>query len=261
MITYIRPILLIALVLLSAERSFAKDWRGITPLRSTRADVIRLLNQCSDQREACVFSLAQEDVYILFSGGLGDEYVECSKSLPPETVMFIHVEPKTKLKLDDLRLDKKKLRVFGPSAPISRGSKGYETIDGLVIETFRGRIVQLEYIADPSDRHRCPAYYEQPESFIHTLIIHPPLGVYILCPDTAVTAGTNLVLRAYADVNAKRGPTWRVNAGKILSGQHTYKVILDKAGLASQTIEVTAEMADAFGHVVPALCKVSFLPN
>ena len=53
-------LLLVASVKNSAE---AKEWRGLTPLHSTRADVIRLLNQCSNQREACRFSLEGEKLF------------------------------------------------------------------------------------------------------------------------------------------------------------------------------------------------------
>src|SRR6185295_1635704 len=126
---------------------------------------------------------------------------------------FIQVEPKTKLKLGDLHLDKKMLKVFDPSAPVGRGNKGYQTRDGLIIDTFRGRVLQLDYILDPSEWPLCPSYYEEPELFVQTLTVHPPLTVSIYCPE-AVTAGTKLTLRADASVDAKRGPTWAVNAGK-----------------------------------------------
>ena len=65
---YRRTALIVVFTLLAVQDCFAKEWRGIAPLRSTRADVVRLFNQCSDQAEACTFSLAQEEVYILFSG-------------------------------------------------------------------------------------------------------------------------------------------------------------------------------------------------
>ena len=105
--SYFRASLILGLVLFAVEGCFAKEWRGIAPLRSTRADVVRLLNQCSEQMEACAFNLAQEEVYILFSGGLGDGYNECAKRLSPETVIFIQVLPKSNLKLNDLYPDKK----------------------------------------------------------------------------------------------------------------------------------------------------------
>jgi len=77
-------LILIRIVLIStAETSYAKEWRGIVPLRSTRSDVVRLLNQCSDQMEACRFTLETENVHILFSGGLPAAYHECAKRLPP----------------------------------------------------------------------------------------------------------------------------------------------------------------------------------
>ncbi|HEX6728946.1 MAG TPA: hypothetical protein VF074_03000, partial [Pyrinomonadaceae bacterium] len=94
-------------LLAASELSYAKEWRGLVPLRSTRSDVVQLLNQCSDQREACRFTLNTENVHILFSGGLPPEYGGCATRLPPETVMFISVEPTTKLKLANLRLDKR----------------------------------------------------------------------------------------------------------------------------------------------------------
>jgi hypothetical protein len=221
MLKYLRNVFLIALILLGSERIFAKEWRGIIPLRSTRADVVRLLGQCAEQREACVFSLAEEKVYILFSGGLQDAYQDCAKRLAAETVVFIHVQPKSKLRLEDLHLNRRQLTVFDSTAPLDRGSKGYRTMDGLVVDVFKGRVVQLEYIADPSDQYVCQSYYEQPELFIQTLMVHPPLTLAIDCPSYVVTSGTKLTLRAFAGVDSKRGPDWAVNAGKIISGQHT----------------------------------------
>ena len=91
------------LLLGSIEAAYAREWRGIVPLRSTRSDVVRLFNQCSDQVEACRFTLENENVHILFSGGLPSHHSDCATRLPPEAVMFIAVEPRMKLK----RLDRK----------------------------------------------------------------------------------------------------------------------------------------------------------
>ena len=87
----------ILLVAVASESSYAKEWRGLVPLRSTRTDVVRLMNQCSDQKEACRFTLEKENVYILFSGGLSTKYGECATRLPPETVMFIEVAHRVNL--------------------------------------------------------------------------------------------------------------------------------------------------------------------
>ncbi|HKO61101.1 MAG TPA: hypothetical protein VJV03_08080, partial [Pyrinomonadaceae bacterium] len=114
---------------------------------------------------------------------------------------------------------------------------------------YEGRVYQMVYIAEPADRILCPAYYEQPEIFIQTTNVHPPPYLYVDNSQT-VKAGQNLVLKAHAFPQTRRGPTWTISAGKIVSGQHTYKLIVDTTGLASQTIEVSAELADAYGHAI-----------
>jgi hypothetical protein len=173
--------------------------------------------------------------------------------------MFIQVEPRSKLKLSDLRIDKKQLRRFGPSEFLDRRGKDYETTDGLVISTFKERVYQKVYIALPSDRLLCPAYYEQPEIFIQTSMVHPPMVVSIDCPQK-VNAGQNLVLQAYASPGLRRGPSWTISAGKIVSGQHTYKLVVDTTGLSSQTMEVGAELLNS-GHIVGTSCKVLVQTN
>lgn len=256
---YLRSTLVIFSVLLGAQGGVAKEWRGIAPLRSTRADVVRLLNQCSEQKEACAFSLAQEKVYIFFSGGLRDDEDECARRLPPETVMFIQVWPKSEPRLKDLHLDKKTLQKLASAAPLSRGHKGFLAKDGLVIDTYRGRALQLVYIADPSDVPICPAFFETPELFIQTLMIHPPLYISIDCPSEA-TPG-KLVLRASVGLDLRRGPRWTVSSGRITAGQYTYKMTVDTTGLGGRAISVTAEMDDVFGHSVFTSCQIPIAPD
>jgi hypothetical protein len=247
-------------LLLAAQSCFAKEWRGIAPLRSTRADVVRLLNQCSEQKEACAFSLAQEEVYILFSGGLRDNEEECARRLPPETVMFIQVWPRPQPRLNDLHLDKKTLNTFGASALLDQSNKGFLAKEGLVIDTYRGRVLQLVYIADPSDVRLCPVIFEEPELFIQTLTVHPPLTISIDCPFEAAQ-GDKVVLRSSVGLDLRRGPRWTVNAGRIIAGQHTHKMTLDTTGLAGRTIVVTAEMNDGFGHLTSTSCQIVIVPG
>src|SRR5689334_8882193 len=92
----------IVLLLLTSQFCLAAEWYGLAPLRSTREDVVRRLNQCADQKEACAFSLGDEDVYILFSSGLTKDHSECVKRLPPQTIMFIDVEFRKTPRFKDL---------------------------------------------------------------------------------------------------------------------------------------------------------------
>ncbi|HKY30407.1 MAG TPA: hypothetical protein VJM12_20915 [Pyrinomonadaceae bacterium] len=249
--------LVLAILLFAPEASYARDWRGIVPLRSTRADVVRIFNQCSDQREACAFSLDREDVFILFSGGLTKEYARCSRSLNPETVMFVQVEPRTKLKLDVLKIRKKTLEAF-PSTTTHRDIRSYRSNDGLLVSTFGGTILQLFYLGAVPDEHPCARYYDEPELFIQTFVAHYTT-VLIHCPSEA-KAGSSMSLNAEAGIfKPKRGPTWSVSAGRIASGQHTYTIVVDTTGLALQTIQVTAEIADAFGHTATHTCRIQIV--
>lgn len=247
-------------LLLAAQDCFAKEWRGIAPLRSTRADVVRLLKQCSDQIEACAFSLAQEEVYILFSGGLSEKEEECARRLPPETVVFIQVWPKSKPRLNDLHLDKKNLKAIEASR-LNWHHKAFLAKEGLVIDTSRGKMIQLVYIANPSDAPLCPGYFEEPGLFIQSFRAHPPFTMSIDCPNEAVTPGTKLVLRSTADIDSKRGPTWTVNAGRIIGGQHTNKITLDTAALSGRIILVNAKLSDGFSYYLSTSCKIAIAPK
>jgi hypothetical protein len=257
MVTFIRTIAALLVLLVAAESSSAKSWRGIVPLRSTRADVVRLLNQCADLKEACRFTLEKERVHILFSGGLQPKYGECAARLAPDTVMFIEVEPRVKLKFSDLHLDKRKVQTFNPSAPFKMGLKGYRSADGLVIMESKGKILQLDYIADQADRHQCASYYEQPESFVQVIVNHYGISS-IEAPDT-IRAGERLAFSAYANINDKRGYDWSLSVGKIVSGQYTQRIMVDTTGLAGQMIVATAEICDGFGHCVTATRSVGIL--
>jgi hypothetical protein len=259
--TFFKTSLSMLLLVVASEYSVAKEWRGITPLRSTRADVVRLLNQCSEQKEACAFTLNDEDVYILFSGGLTDEYAGCSKMLPAETVMFIDVEPKATPKIKSLNLDKKKFRTFNPAEPYKMDLKGYwNESDGLLINTLRGEVIEIDYLASAADKSRCLSFYEEPESFIRVIPVHVPLIIVDSSVESAI-AGEKVTFAAFANVNAKRGYTWTVSTGKILSGQFTHKITVDTSGLAGQTVVATAEIRDVFSHTALASGTVEIVAN
>ena len=254
--TVIRLAFVIIFMLLVAGDSTAREWRGITPLRSTRADVVRLFNQCLEQREACLFRLNQEEVYLVFSGGLGKHYVACAQSLPSETVMFIQVKPLADLTLKRLRRSEKKLELMPPSYITGPSVKTYRASNGFLVSTGNGYVLQFVYLPETYNERPCADYYAAPEPFVQTFAIHPPVVIHLECPSRH-SANADLVLTGRATVATRRGPTWTVSAGKIKSGQHTHTLIIDTTGLAGQSIIVSAELADGFGHAVATTCKVA----
>jgi hypothetical protein len=238
--------------------STAKPWRGIEPLHSTRADVIRLLNQCVNEREACEFRIESEEVYILFSGGLSDDYSDCKNRLPPETVVFIESRPIKNAKVSTSLLKTGKFQKVNPTAPWKAGFNGYvDKTQGLALKTQKGRVNQLVYFATPADVLLCPSYYANPESFLKIYDGHVPV-VSIRCPASAVTDGEPITVSAWSDFQTKRGFSWHLSAGRIIQGQHTSKITVDTNGLSGQTINVSAEVV-GLDRYVAAIddCKIS----
>jgi hypothetical protein len=125
-----------------SQHSFAKEWRGIVPARSTRQDVSHLLGQCSDPKVRCAFSLENEDVYMVFSS-LVTDYHECAKHLPADTVLLIEVTPKTEFQLSDFQIDEKSFRKFDPASAPDLGFAGFVNAEeGVIFKTYKGKVEQ-----------------------------------------------------------------------------------------------------------------------
>jgi hypothetical protein len=249
----------VAIVMFAAAQvCLAKDWRGLTPLRSTREDVVRLLNQCGDQKEACTFTLADEDVYILFSSGLNHKYIECAERFPPEMIMLIDVELQKPHRFKDLGLNKAEFQKFNPMEPDAElmGFKGYwRQIDGLLVTELKGKVIELAYVGTANDRALCSSFYSDPKRFVKVVWVHVPT-VTVTCPRQPSRAGELIQFSAWTDINARRGFKWAVSAGRIVSGQNTERITVDTAGLAVTSIEALAEVRDVFMHAAISSCKV-----
>src|SRR5215213_1897008 len=86
----------------------ANCWRGIVPLRSTRADVEKLLGQPvpeSKALDAATYKTESERVFVLYSTGPCDVKPSNGWNVPRGTVISISVEPNVKPKFADLKLD------------------------------------------------------------------------------------------------------------------------------------------------------------
>jgi len=162
----LRLLWVVAFILLLGGDSYAKEWRGIVPLHSTREDVIRLLGVSPDINDIrAKYFFDKEDVYIVFSG---DQLCALHSK---HTVLLIQVAPKTQLSLSELKLDERGFRKFEPSSPPDIGYDGFiSDVDGVLIRTFKGKVVEIVYVANAADRNRCPAYYGDLEGFLHLYV-------------------------------------------------------------------------------------------
>jgi hypothetical protein len=81
---------LATIILSLSETSNAKDWRGIVPLHSTRADVTRLLGPSPDANNIRArYFLEKEDVYIVFSSD--EPYPGCTSEIAKDAVLLIQI--------------------------------------------------------------------------------------------------------------------------------------------------------------------------
>lgn len=216
---------------------------------------MRLFNQCANFKPGCEFSLGDEDIRIEFSGDALSNLHECSSQLAPDTVLLIEVTPKKTLPLARLRLKRKDLRAFDPS-PKEQGYKGYlDDKGGLVLSTYEGDVLQLDYIAAAQDRHLFRNYYEQPEAFVQRMLfLHSPV-LFITCPPDKPEAGEQITFSADIALTPKITFDWTVSAGKIIKGQGTRTIIVDTTGLEGQSIKATVTLG---AHVTT--CEVHVAP-
>jgi|SRR5215813_7273775 len=92
------------LALCSESDCLAKEWRGITPLRSTRADVEKALNIKSEGKSFDFFNLDEEWGMVFYSEGPYSGKSE-KWNVPTGTVLEIVVAPKITRYPSDLNVE------------------------------------------------------------------------------------------------------------------------------------------------------------
>jgi hypothetical protein len=136
----------------------AKVWRGIKPLRSTRADVERVLGKPRANRiDWAAYDFETEEVSIEYSKGPCS--VEFSPwNVPLGTVLSVWVTPMLDLKVSDLDLNSRNFRRTRDShvASIVHYLDEPDGIEYEVHET-RGVVVLIKYLPSAADKiMRCP---------------------------------------------------------------------------------------------------------
>lgn len=92
------------LLMFMADVSLAKEWRGIIPLHSTRADVIRLLGEPTHDGDS--YEMSEGRVSILYAGQPCERRFGVERwNVPADTVLEITVVLKKVLSVKDLHLD------------------------------------------------------------------------------------------------------------------------------------------------------------
>ena len=254
--TQLKMLIILVSVTAAALPVAAKPWRGIEPLRSTKADVIRLFNQCNDDLRICSFELDHEQVSIYFSSPLRTKNTRytCVKDLPLGTVLRIDVVPNGSPRFIRKNFGER-FKSFDP-LPYRAGSyRAYlDKKSGILINTEKGKIVELIYLAASVDANLCQTYYTNPKEFIAAATFGMPPIVSLDCPTTAQDSKVTLTAETFDDPELRF--FWTVSQGQVKRGQYTDTVTIDATGLSGQTIKVMVEVVHKSGLAAAARCEI-----
>jgi hypothetical protein len=145
--------------------SQTKGWRGIVPLRSTRADVERLVGP--PDKSSNSYDLGDKKVFIQYSPG-PCESAPSGWNVPRDTVINIEISPKEKPKLADLKLDESKYKKKRDPHYLSLVYYNDEE-EGVSFEVNidTGLVNGITYSPAAKDNYlRCPAPAENPNEGI-----------------------------------------------------------------------------------------------
>jgi hypothetical protein len=135
-------------------------WHGITPLRSTRADVERILGSptpYSKALDAADYRTENERVFVLYSTGSCDIKPSNGWNVPRGKVIRISVEPNVKPKFADLKLDESKYeKVRDPEVRYLTYYTNEEQGISIEVNTDKGVVTTFRYSPTSKDNHlRC----------------------------------------------------------------------------------------------------------
>ena len=253
--------LFIVALIVAAESISAAEWRGVVPLHSSRADIVRLFNVCGDNKKRCFFSLEDQNVQIVFSGWQG-AFGGCPTSVPKDTVLLVRVRLTKQTPMKEQRINLKPFKAFDPSYPSGIGYRAYfDEKSGLLIKSYQGRVVEFDYIASQDDQAFCPRFYENPRDFVAVVQrqSHLPPLISLACPPDGLRAGTRVTFLA-SPTEDYDSVLWTLTEGTIVSGQGTREITVDTAGLGGRKITVIVEMTvEDDPYPFSATCVVQIL--
>ena len=145
--------LVAALPVLTSAQS--PGWRGITPLRSTRADVERLLGEGWDKNG---YYLKDGNVFFHYTSGTCENGGSGNWNVPPNTVLSVTVYLKGQPKLSDLAID---VSNYEKHPNIGSLVDYVNRQEGILLEVNDkdGRVQGIYYLPTEADEgRRCPGY-------------------------------------------------------------------------------------------------------
>ncbi|HEY0761929.1 MAG TPA: hypothetical protein VGD61_06110 [Pyrinomonadaceae bacterium] len=249
-----RVLLVLIAVVTTAQHAAAEEWHGIKPGHSTRADVVRVFGECSDQGTPCRFVFENEDISIDFSTA-----ANCH-SARLDTVLLIKRALRNVMAMKTLGFDKRRFKSFDPSDWRNQGYRAFvNEKSGLLFKTIRGDVFEIYYIPPNTEWQQvCTNYYGNNRELLRISWPHVFVVNSVSCPTDTVIDGTKVPIEAgYVDYGQFFTLTWMTTGGKIVAGQGTKKITLDTTGLAGKIITVTVELNDGNQHTANGSCSLT----
>lgn len=133
-------------LLLASSTSQAKSWRGITPLKSTRADVERLLGKPNSLGR---YQFENERAYISYAEK-PCELVDCVCLVSRDTVLEIFVTVEVEMKFSELKIDRTKYNTRRSTHLLTYAS--YSNADeGIVYHVADDEVTEIIYFHSAKD--------------------------------------------------------------------------------------------------------------
>lgn len=249
-----RVFLVVFAFVVTAQLAVAQEWRGIKPLKSTRADVMRVFGECSDKEKPCAFMFEDEEIWIDFSSA------ENCHGAPADTVLLLKRVLGNTTTIAALGVDKRRFKSFDPSDRRNMGYRAFvDENSGLLFKTLRGEVFEIYYIGAKSERQVCSNYYYYANirELLRVAWEHYFRIDEVNCPATAVDGQRVVIDASYGGTGQRFTQTWSTTGGRIVAGQGTRKIVLDTTGLAGRVFTVTIEVSDGSFHTANGSCSIS----
>lgn len=148
----VTPILLFCVTVMAWQSDKDPDWHQVVPLRSTRADVERLLGTSTSGGYSATYKLEEGNLFIVYSSGPCTPERAGGWNVPKDVVVQMSFSPKLKKRVSDLKLDQKKFRKVIDEHV---GGVVYYINDdlGLMYEVQRGKVDVIYYEPGTKDKH------------------------------------------------------------------------------------------------------------
>jgi len=137
----------VATLLLTARVTQAKEWRGVVPLHSSRADAERLFGQ--SRSDYWQYDFEEERAHITYADGQCEEGLPGGWNVPKDTVIEIYTVPKKDLKLSDVLTPGKDYRQI--RAAHTQHIYYVDAEEGVRYTVMGGMVQSISYIPSAKD--------------------------------------------------------------------------------------------------------------